>query len=164
MRKLLVVVLVAWSYKVAGQVCPSSPASYLQNTDFKCEGAQEDGPSHCDLSPAKSTGVRTVEDCCAKCAATTGCNAFSFGPLPKFGCRLKSGTGTVTPFEGRLSFSLHNATPKVVVKEIHVVVSNHFDGGCKIRGCQPNQPPGWKDPIWAPNCALTMNGLAQPHA
>ena len=37
--------------------------------------------------------------------------------------------------------------------------------GCKINGCQTEQPAGWVDPIWAPNqCAKTSRGWAQPHA
>ena len=47
-----------------------------------------------------------------------------------------------------------------------MVLSNHFDGGCKIRGCQKPKPVGWKDPIWhvRSECAVTMHGLGQPHA
>lgn len=70
---------------------------------------------------------------------------------------------------GRQSFVLQppaptpQPAPTPVITEIHVVSSNHFDGGCKIRGCQPDVP-GWKDPIWPPGCATTMHGPAQPHA
>lgn len=37
-------------------------------------------------------------------------------------------------------------------------------GDMDLRSCQPDQPTGWKDPIWPINCAETMHGAAQPHA
>jgi hypothetical protein len=55
--------------------------------------------------------------------------------------------------------------PHSAVKEIHVINSNHFDGGCWLKGCRTDLPTGWKDPMWPPVCAnKTIVGSAQPFA
>jgi hypothetical protein len=144
----------------AADGCPSSASGYEQNTDFKGN----------DLAPAVQ-GVTTAAECCAHCVAMAGCNAVSFGPFPRYGCRLKRSDLGREPMPGRVSCLVHPdpptpppPPPPPPVREIHMVASNHFDGGCKIRGCQPDPPSGWHDPLWPLGCALTMNGLAQPHA
>ena len=68
-----------------------------------------------------------------------------------------------------VEYSEHFATPHTTpaITTIHVVSSNHFDGGCKIRGCNTASSPDWVDPMWHANgtaCAMTMHGPGQPHA
>jgi hypothetical protein len=148
--------------------CPSNVSGYEQNTDFK---------NHDMSKPI--TNMTSPMECCSLCAITKGCTAISFGPYPKYGCRLKTSDAGRVKMDGRYSYLLHPPAPTpaprptpapqptpvpVPLTEIHVVSSNHFDGGCKIGGCQADQPAGWKDPIWPPNCAKTMHGPGQPHA
>jgi hypothetical protein len=68
--------------------------------------------------------------------------------------------------EGRLSFLINPQPPQPPppppVTEVHVVFSNHFDGGCKIRGC--NNVSTVEDFMWPIGCATTMHGPGQPHA
>jgi hypothetical protein len=144
---------------VTAPSCPAGNSGYEQDTDFKGDDLRVPVPN-----------ITSAPQCCAVCTDTVGCNAISFGPLPTFGCRLKKG---VTPtgrqhFKGRLSFLLRPPPPppppSPPVVEIHLVASNHFDAGCKIRGCQPDPPAGYEDPIWPAVCATTMHGPAQPHA
>ena len=68
-----------------------------------------------------------------------------------------------------VEYSEHFVTPHTTpaITTIHVVSSNHFDGGCKIRGCNTASSPDWVDPMWHANgtaCAMTMHGPGQPHA
>jgi hypothetical protein len=153
---LFLLLLPAAQAAAGGQAkCPAGPGGWRNNTDFKND----------DLAPAVK-GVKSAEDCCAKCAALPGCNAVSFGPLPKFGCRLKKGDGTPMHMEGRVSFSLHppppSPPPPPPVTEVHVVFSNHFDAGCKTPGC--NNVSTEPDFMWPIGCATTMHGPGQPHA
>ena len=52
--------------------CPATAQGYEQNTDFK----------GFDLRPGLEN-MTTPMECCALCAATTGCTAISFGPVPR---------------------------------------------------------------------------------
>jgi hypothetical protein len=66
---------------------PTVPGTqYEQNIDFKND----------DIAPPLQ--VKTVEECCAACSTTHGCTSISFGPLPKFACRLKRGDSGRTAF------------------------------------------------------------------
>jgi hypothetical protein len=125
-----------------------------------------------DLSPPLK-GVKTAEECCAKCSSTPGCNAMSFGPLPSFGCRLKKGVGKPAHFKDRVSFFLDRHSPPPhphppppppgpPITEVHVVFSNHFDAGCKTPGC--NNVSTEPDFMWPIGCATTLHGPGQPHA
>lgn len=158
MRVVLVSLLLKWS--TAKNVCPAGTSGYEHDTDFK---------NH-DMSPALMN-MSTPQECCALCSTTKGCTAISFGPMPHNGCRLKTSDAGRMKMKGRYSFVLDSPAPTPspppppsAIKEIHMVASNHFDGGCKIHGCQTDQPEGWKDPIWPVDCATTMHGPGQPHA
>ncbi len=79
---------------------------------------------------------------------------------------LKSSDAGRKYFKGRTSFRCGTDPPTPVptpnITEIHVVTSNHFDGGCKIGGC--NNVSTAMDFMWPLGCAITMHGPGQPHA
>ena len=138
-------------------LCPAGASGYEHDTDFKNDDLQGHGVYY----------VNTSAECCSICASTLGCNGMSFGPLPRFGCRLKKGDAGRMHMKGRTSVLIRRVPsppppPQTKIKEIHVVFSNHFDGGCKIGGC--NNVSSAEDFMWPIGCATTMHGPGQPHA
>ena len=53
------------------------------------------------------------------------------------------------------------ADANISITEIHVVVSNHFDAGCKIAGCSNSTA---EDFMWPLGCATTFHGPGRPYA